>query len=596
MKTDSRKISFARRYLAYLIACLGIAPFSGSVGAQVAGVASAKPASRAVIEGVVTKEPGSEPVKKALIEVIAENQAEGGDYTAVSGPDGGFHIEGILPGRYHLFAERTGLLEVEKHRARADGRVLTLMAGQEVKDLRIRLQAAAVVRGRVTDEDGDPLPNAQVAVLRQTFVAGRSRWEQAGAERTNDLGEYRVAGLAAGNYYVSVSPPPDFKSLIEGAGAGAEAHGANDQPAGASSHTSYQTSSQTSYQTTYYPGTADRSQAAPVDLQAGAEFPVNFSLTPSPSLSIRGSVVNLPPRASAAIMLQSRDFNLVLNGAEMHADGSFVIRDVAPGAYTILATVENAPVPMMARQALQVVSNSVEDLRLAPQPGGWIHGRLRLESGGAGRVDLSQIFLVLRSVDGNDEPWGGFSMGDGFSHTAHVAADGTFEWKSVPPGNYFVQLAGDGGGNSDWFLKSVLAGGREIGDAGIDAAGISVDGGAVVLDVVASANGGVVEGVVTDHNGEPVPNAVIVAVPEVRMRARIERFRKTVSDQSGRFTLHGIQPGEYSLFAWESVDGEAYYNPDFLKNYEQQGSALRVGEGDRKSVQLAVIPGNDEEQ
>jgi hypothetical protein len=601
MTTDCKNPRFATLLLACLIACLTIVLLSASAVAQVANSASAKAASRAVIEGVITKEPGSEPVKKALVELIAENQTEGGDYTAVSGADGGFHIEGILPGRYHLFAERTGLLEVDKHRARADGRVLTLAAGQEVKDLRIRLQAAAVVRGRVTDEDGDPLPNAQVAVLRQMFVGGRSRWEQAGAERTNDLGEYRVAGLAAGKYYVSVSPPPDFKSLIEGAGA--EARAANEPSAPASGQTSYQasgqtsspTSSQTSYQTTYYPDTADRAQAAPVELHAGDEFPANFSLTPSPSLSIRGSVVNLPPRASAAIMLQSRDFNLVLNGAEMHADGSFVIRDVAPGAYTILATVENAAVPMMARQALQVVANSVEDVRLAPQPGGWLHGRLRVESqGNAGRVDFSQIFLVLRSVDGDDETLGGFSMGDGFSHTAHVAGDGTFEWKSVPPGNYFVQLAGDGGGNSNWFLKSVLAGGREVDDSGVDAAGISVNGGAILLDVVASANGGVAEGVVTDQKGEPVANAVIVAVPEARLRARIERYRKTVSDQSGRFTLHGIPPGEYSLFAWESVDGEAFYNPEFLKNYEQRGSALRVSEGERKSVQLAVIPGSEE--
>ncbi len=593
MTTDCKNPRFVTLLLACLIACLTIVLLSASAVAQIANSASAKAASRAVIEGVVTKEPGSEPVKKALIELIAENQAEGGDYTAVSGADGGFHIEGILPGRYHLFAERTGLLEVDKHRVRADGRVLTLAAGQEVKDLRIRLQAAAVVRGRVTDEDGDPLPNAQVAVLRQTFVGGRSRWEQVGAERSNDLGEYRVAGLAAGNYYVSVSPPPDFKSLIEGAGA--EAPAANEQtaatPLQTSSQTSSQASYQTSYQTTYYPDTADRAQAAPVELHAGDEFPANFSLTPSPSLSIRGSVVNLPPRASAAIMLQSRDFNLVLNGAEMHADGSFVIRDVAPGAYTILATVENAAVPMMARQALQVVANSVDDVRLAPQPGGWIHGRLRLESRGGGRVDLSQIFLVLRSVDGEDEPLGGFSMGDGFSHTAHVAADGSFEWKSVPPGNYFVQLASEGGGSSDWFLKSVLAGGREVDDSGM-----SVSGGAIVLDVVASVNGGVAEGMVTDQKGEPVANAVIVAVPEVRLRARIERFRKTVSDQSGRFALHGIPPGEYSLFAWESVDGEAYYNPEFLKNYEQQGSALRVSEGERKSVQLVVIPGSEEEQ
>jgi Carboxypeptidase regulatory-like domain len=555
-------------------ACLLIVVLGASAVAQVA----AKAAGRAVIEGMVTKEPGSEPLKKAVIELIAENQAEGGDYTAVSGADGGFKIEGIVPGRYHLFAECTGLLEVDKHRARADGRILTLAAGQELKDLRIRLQAAAVVRGRVTDEDGDPLPNAQVAVLRQTFVSGRSRWEQAGAERTNDLGEYRIAGLAAGNYYVSVSPAPDFKSLIEAAGvAAAEPRVGNDKAAA------------TSYQTTYYPGTADRGQATPVQLHAGDDFPMNFSLTPSPSLSIRGAVVNLPPRSSAMIMLQSRDFNLVLNGAEMHPDGSFVIRDVAPGAYTILATVENAAVPLMARQALQVVANSVEDLRLAPQPGGWIHGRLRLEGKSGGRFDASQIFLQLRSADGDDEALGAVSMGDGFSHMARVGVDGSFEWKSVPPGNYYVQLAGDGGANGDLFLKSAAAGSRDVGDAGI-----SVNGGAVVLELVASVNGGVVDGVVVDTKGEPVANAVVVAVPEMRLRARVERYRRTVSDQNGRFTLGGVEPGEYTVLGWESVDGEAYYNPEFLKGYEGQGSALRVGEGDRKTVRVGVIAEGEE--
>jgi hypothetical protein len=480
-----------------------------------------------------------------------------------------------VPGRYHLFAERTGMLEVDKHRARSDGRVLSLAAGQELKDLQVRLQAAAVVRGRVTDEDGDPLANAQVAVLRQTFVGGRNRLEQAGAERTNDLGEYRVAGLAAGNYFVSVSPPPDFKSLIEAAGvdASTKSHNSSSQNPNATAATSYQT--------TYYPGTTDRGQAAPVQLHVGDDFPVNFSLTPSPSLSIRGSVVNLPPKSSAVIMLQSRDFSLVLNGAEMHSDGSFVIRDVAPGAYTILATVENSPVPMMARQALQMVSSSVEDLRLAPQPGGWIHGRLRMDSKSGARFDSSQIFLQLRSADGDDEALNAVSVGDGFSHVTHVKADGSFEWRSVPPGNYHVQLAGDDG---DVFLKSTLAGGREVGDAGV-----SVNGGDVALDLVASNDGGVVEGAVTDQKGEPVANAVVVAVPEMRLRTRVEMYRKTVSDQSGRFMLRGVVPGEYGIFAWESVEGEAYLNPEFLKNYEGQGTGLRVSEGERKTVQVGVI-------
>ncbi len=556
-------------------ACLLIVLLGAGALAQ-NSLSAAKPSSRAVIEGVVTKDPDSQPVKKALIELIAENQSEGGDYTAVTGADGTFRIENILPGRYRMFAERTGFLEAGKHRGRNDGRVLALTAGQELKDLRIRLQAAAVVRGRVTDEDGDPLPNAEVTVLRQTFVSGRSRWEQAGAERTNDLGEYRVASLPAGNFYISVTPPPDFKSLIEAGGVAAESRKTEKTA--------------TSYQTTYYPGTNDRSQAAPIQLHAGDDFPADFSLTPSPSLSIRGAVVNLPPRTSATIMLQSRDFSLVQNGSEMHKDGSFVIRDVSPGSYTILASVDGAAVPMTARQSLQVGSSNVDGLRLSPQPGASVRGRLRLESRGAvSRFDPGQIFLSLQTVNAEDDA-SAFAAGDRFTNLAHVSADGSFEWKDVPAGNYYVQLLGENNAGDDWFVKSVLAGGREVNDPGL-----SVNGGMVELDLVASANGGIVDGAAVDSKGQPVANAVVVAVPEARMRGRMDRYRKTVSDQSGRFSLHGVRPGEYTLFAWESVDGEAYYNPEFLKSYEGQGSTLRVGEGERKTVQVNVIPESDDQ-
>jgi hypothetical protein len=94
--------------------------------------------------------------------------------------------------------------------------------------------------------------------------------------------------------------------------------------------------------------------------------------------------------------------------------------------------------------------------------------------------------------------------------------------------------------------------------------------------------------------GDPVANAEIVAVPEARLRGRDDRYRKAVSDQSGRFTLRAIPPGEYTIFAWESLDGEAYLNPDFLKNYEGQGSALHIGEGEHKSVQAVVIAEPDD--
>jgi protocatechuate 3,4-dioxygenase beta subunit len=531
--------------------------------------------TRATIEGMVTKDPDGQPVKKALIELIAENQEDGGDYTALTEVDGTFRIEAVLPGRYHLFAERTGLLDAEKQRGRSDGRILTLAAGQELRDLHLKLQAAAVVRGRVTDEDGEPLPNAEVAVLRQSFSAGRKHWEQAGAERTNDLGEYRVASLPAGNFYVSVSPPPDFKTLIENAGAAASER----------NRTSPDKPISTTYQTTYYPGTSDRSQAAAIQLRPGDEFPANFSLNPSPSLSIRGSVVNVPARASATIMLQSRDFSLVLNGAEMHKDGSFVIRDVSPGNYTILATIEGSTVPMMARQSLQVGSTNVDGLRLTPQAGTTVRGHLRVESkNSASRFDPEHTFLSLQSVDSElDE--GMIAGRESFSNLAHVASDGSFQWTDVPAGNYYVQLVGDVGANDGWFVKSVMAAGREINDSGM-----SLSGGVVPLDLVISAAGGIAEGIVVNPKGEPSPNAVVVAVPEARLRGRLDHYRKTVSDQSGRFRLPGIRPGEYTLFAWETVDGEAYYNPDFLKSYEGQGVGFPASEGELKTVQLQAIP------
>jgi len=550
-------------FLTLLLLAAGVAAQTSSFAAD--------PTKRAAVEGVVTKEPGSEPVKKALVELIAENQALAGDYTAVSGSDGAFRIENILPGRYRLFVERTGLLDTDKSHQRSEGRVLALSAGQELKNVTVRLEAAAVLRGRVTDEDGDPLPNAEVTVLRQTFVSGHRHWEQAGAERTNDLGEYRVANLPAGNVYVSVNPPPDFKSLIEAGGAGADPHN-SASPSG-------------SYQTTYYPGTADRSQATPLQLHPGDEFPINFSLTPGPSLSIQGSVVNLPPRSSATIMLQSRDFRLVLNGAEMHKDGSFVIRDVSPGNYELVATVDGSSVPMMARQPLQVGSSNVEGLRLSPQPGGSVRGHLRVEGKGGAplRPDFGRTFLLLESTENDDEE--GVLGAGKFTNLAHVTPDGNFAWGDVPPGNYYVQIVRDAGANDDWFVKTSLSGGRDVNDLGI-----SVNGGTAVLDLVASTNGAVVEGVISDQQGQPVSNAVVVAVPEARMRARMDRYRKTQSDQNGHFQLQGIRPGDYTVLAWESVDGEEYYNPDFLKAYTGQGTALRLSEGERKTLSLEPIP------
>ena len=210
--------------------------------------------------------------------------------------------------------------------------------------------------------------------------------------------------------------------------------------------------------------------------------------------------------------------------------------------------------------------------------------------GGNVRLDPSQMFLLLRSVDGDDDsdwarsPWE--KVLQRWRTSMPMAA---LSGRNVPAGRYSVQIS-DASAMPDWFLKSVAAGGREAADSGF-----SVSGGITPLDLVASANGATAEGIATNQKDEPVADAVVVAVPESRFRSHPERYRKALSDQSGRFTLRGLPPGDYTIFAWESVDGEAYYNPEFLKSYEGQGKALHVTEGDRVSVQLKTIPAVEDE-
>ncbi len=112
-----------------LVCCL----LSALIPAKTQDFAAAnKPSS---IAGTVVKEPGSEPLKKVLVQIVAENQKEGGNYTATTNADGHFHVENVVPGRYRVFFERTGFVEVNSRGFKADVNVLTIHDGQSVEDL-----------------------------------------------------------------------------------------------------------------------------------------------------------------------------------------------------------------------------------------------------------------------------------------------------------------------------------------------------------------------------------------------------------------------------------------------------------------------------
>src|SRR5258708_37090465 len=149
---------------------------------------------------------------------------------------------------------------------------------------------------------------------------------------------------------------------------------------------------------------------------------------------IRGSITNLAPGASALVMLQAKDSNVTQGAPDVKKNGSFEIRDVSPGAYTLVAAVTDAIGTKLARQTVQVGSANVDGLRLTPQPGGWIHGYLRLESKiKMGRLNPAQVSLWLLPAEGRDDVSSARPIGEGFSPLAQLNADGSCECKDVPP-------------------------------------------------------------------------------------------------------------------------------------------------------------------
>jgi protocatechuate 3,4-dioxygenase beta subunit len=526
----------------------------------------AKENSKASLEGTVVKEPAAEPLKKAIIELIGEDQQVGGNYTATSDQDGRFAIRDIQPGRYKLFVERTGFIEVDAKRRHSPGALLSFAAGEQVKDRNLHMLPAAILTGRVVDEDGDPMANVEITVLRRRSTS----FEPSGSAQTNDLGEYRIGGLMSGKYYVAASPLPNFQSMVP------VLKGTDDKAT---------PSSNASYLTTYYPGVLDRAQATPVELNAGEEMPVDFSLTRRHAASVKGRISGLASGSQAMVMLRGKDANTVFSAGQIDQDGRFEIRNVAPGSYILMAMTVIAENPQIVRQPIDVGSADLEDVQLALVPPATIRGRVHF----SGKAPKQEFMVFLHEMNGNDDFSGGVAFsGDEAtlsSTLAKVKPDGSFELKNVPAGLYELAVSADSGGLNDTFVESLIVGTKDFVDRGLN-----VNGGMLSVDLTLSSGAGVIDGVVVSEKNKPVADSVVIAVPESRFRKQLSRYQRAPADQLGHFTLRGLRPGTYTLYAWEALEGDEYMDPEFLKDSETLGKIVRVEKASHQSLELKVIP------
>ncbi len=88
---------------------------------------------------------------------------------------------------------------------------------------------------------------------------------------------------------------------------------------------------------------------------------------------------------------------------------------------------------------------------------------------------------------------------------------------------------------------------------------------------------------------KPVPGTQAVLIP-ARGLNRIDLYKTAVADDSGHFTIRGITPGDYKIYAWEALEQFAYFDSELLRRFEQKGKFMQITEGSKEIVEVKIIP------
>ena len=510
------------------------------------------------IEGVVVDTVSGTPIRRAIVQLrlsdSGQTSVEGADYAEFTGTDGSFHFDRLPPGSYSLSYSRTGYL-LPQISTGYSSHVIRAAAGETVKGLRYGLIPQSVVSGRVVDDEGDPVEGVQVSLLAFRYSGGTRRLTRLNETgTTNDRGEYRVARLPAGKYFLQASP----ERLTPGSALLAAA-----RTPGAPLAT---------YASTFYPGVVESAQALRVEVRAGQEISgIDIALQRTTMVRVSGRLIGADgaPMPHASLMLITAQSHLQTSyGGSADEAGNFVLNNLRSGSYILHAfSSDNQSISV----PLEVGASDITGFVVRASPALSLRGSVTVEDA-LRSLNLASVGINLRSADT------GATLA-----MARPAADGTFSLENLVPGRYFADvLPGASGG----YVQSITAGGDEVRGRDFDVSAAS-DGLRIVLrtdsatlnGTVDSPNDGTGQG---ERQGHP---SVILIPADARLRG-LDVVPPARVSSNGSFTISGLRPGEYLAMAFEDIDESQLQDPEFLAVLEPLGRSLQIAPGETQTVTL----------
>ena len=505
------------------------------------------------LEGVVRNALTGEPV--ARVQAILSRDKEPA-YHVLSDACGRFAFTDIAPGEYKVTGKKNGYADATFGQPKGDGDPIPLARGERRTGVELRMAPAAVIAGRVLDNNEEPVPGVLVYRVRMGYDGRRRKSKplEHSVQVTNDRGEYRLYGLPPDKYYVAAFPLEklfNFDLFGHGSGGDASAPAPTEELA-----------------TAFYPGVADLGQAAVVERPGEERAGIDIRYDYAPLVNVRGSLAPNPACPGAAHFRMVREFDDFGDYPKQEAldpEGRFELRGVPLGAWRVFASTNDCSTETVS---VQVGRSGADGVTLALRPHVQVSGVVRME-GDPGFV-FKGVGVRAEALEGDH--------GD----SADSKPDGSFALK-MEPRAWSIAVTG---APPNAYIKSARAGETDVLDAGLNLAG----GGAPSrLEIVLSNAGAKVDATVLDDAGQPVAGVRVVLVPEPRRRAHGRLFKDATTDGGGRISLTGIAPGDYKLFAWEDVEEEAYRDPEYLRAYEDRGEKISFEEGETKRALLKPI-------
>jgi hypothetical protein len=531
---------FRRRPAAFCCALLALL-WTVAAAAQVLSAGS--DSRKYTLEGTVINQMTGAPLSRVLVEIMGNSQR-----TALTDSDGRFQFEGMAAGSQVIVARKPGFYG-SRNESRRNGSFLTVDLGPQTAPITIRMIPESIISGHVENAEGEPLENALVRVLTPFMKQGRRQWMPQSQAVTDEDGNFRVAGLFS-RFQVEVQANRARGVSKEG------------YPA-----------------VVYYPGVYDMASAMPLRLAHGQQIDLQFQVKRERVYKLSGTVSGQGAAEDVNVRIRTRSGeDVFLMRSIGRQPGTFEITGVPAGSYVVEGRTRrtgNNNSPVLYGELPVTVTGDMAGLHLTVRPILPVPISVRAESTlppAEGQTDAAAIARSVRVQFHSTDS----AFRDNQSSSDMRDDRPVLEVRDLFPGSYAVEINAWG----RWYVQSARSGSVNLLH---DLLIVPRTAGVEPIEVVLRDDGGSVTGMVRSEKPE---FAAVLVAPEF---APMQPPRIVTADRSGHFSVESLAPGNYKVFAFDSLEPVEYSNPQALRQYDFKAVRVSVTPGSSADVNLELI-------